>query len=140
MHDVSYQWTGQYSRGARDLAAERLVAWLADQLLQTPDFFAHSHGGTVANLATNGGAAFNRLVLMSWPVHSQWFPDFGKVNRIIDIRVKWDLVIMADRGGQVFKPPRAHRGKVEAHVNGWFDHSDTNDPAYWEKHGLPEVL
>ena len=140
MHDTSYQWTGQYSHGARDLAADRLVAWLADQGLQTPDFFAHSHGGTVAHLATTKGAEFTRLVLMSWPVHGEWFPDFGKLRRIIDIRVKWDLVIMADRGGQVFRAPRAHRSKVEAHINGWFDHSATNDPAYWQRYGLPGVL
>lgn len=140
MHDPSFQWTGQYSHGARDLAADRLVAWLADQGLQTPDFFAHSHGGTVAHLATTKGAEFDRLVLMSWPVHRAWFPDFDKLQRIIDIRVRWDLVIMADRGGQKFRAPSAHASKVETHVNGWFDHSDTNDPGYWNRYGLPGVL
>ncbi|MCP4307662.1 MAG: alpha/beta hydrolase [bacterium] len=140
MHDPSYQWTGRYSHGARDLAADRLVAWLADQGLQKPDFFAHSHGGTVAHLATKKGAEFDRVVLLSWPVHDEWFPDFNNLNRIIDIRVKWDLVIIADRGSQKFRAPRRHRDKVEAHVNGWFDHGDTNDPAYWDQYGLPAVL
>ena len=55
-------------------------------------------------------------MLMSWPVHRAWFPDFGKLQRIIDIRVRWDLVIMADRGGQKFRAPSAHASKVEAHV------------------------
>ena len=140
MHDPSFQWTGQYSPGARDLAASRLEAWIPDQGLQTPDFFAHSHGGTVANLATTKGAEFDRLVLLSWPVHDVWFPDFTKAQRIIDVRVRWDLVIMADRGGQVFRPPAQHANKVEAHINGWFDHSDTHDPGYWENYGLPAVL
>ena len=66
-----------------------------DQGLQLPDFFAHSHGGTVANLATRAGAEFQRLVLLGWPVHTQWFPDFIQVTRIIDVRVRLDLVIMA---------------------------------------------
>lgn len=140
VHNTSYQWTGQYSHGARDLAADRLVAWLANEQLQTPDFFAHSHGGTVAHLATAKGATLDRLVLMSWPVHGEWFPDFGNLQRIIDIRVKWDLVIMADRGGQVFRAPRAHANKVESHINGWFDHSVTNNPAYWQRYGLSGVL
>jgi hypothetical protein len=29
---------------------------------------------------------------------------------------------------------------VTSHVNGWFDHGDTHEPAYWERHGLPAVL
>lgn len=140
MHDPSFQWTGQYSPGARDLAADRLVDWLTDQGLETPDFFAHSHGGTVAHLATTKGAQFDRLVLMSWPVHGDSFPNFDNVQRIIDIRVRWDLVIMADRGSQVFRAPPEHAAKVEAHINGWFDHSDTNDPAYWQRYGLPAAL
>lgn len=140
MHDPSYRWTGQYSHGARDLAAQRLADWLTDQNLETPDFFAHSHGGTVAHLATNKGVDFDRLVLMSWPVHDSWFPDFDRVQRIIDIRVKWDLVIMADLGGQQFNAPAAHAHKVEPHINGWFDHGVTNDPTYWDRYGLPGVL
>jgi hypothetical protein len=102
--------------------------------------FAHSHGGTVANLATFRDLDLDRLVLLSWPVHSEWFPDFGKVQKVIDIRVHFDLVIIADRGGQSFNPPRAHRRKVTSHVNGWFDHSDTHDPGYWDRYGLPSTL
>lgn len=140
LHDPSFQWSGLYSDPARQLAAQQLTAWLADQGLQQPDFFAHSHGGTVANLATGGGAEFERLVLLSWPVHTQWFPDFNQVQRIIDIRVHFDLVIIADRGGQKFNPPAAFQAKVTSHVNGWFDHGSTHDPAYWDKHGLAAAL
>ena len=140
LHDPSFQWSGLYSDPARQLAAQQLTAWLVDQGLQLPDFFAHSHGGTVANLATRAGAEFQRLVLLSWPVHTQWFPDFIQVTRIIDVRVRLDLVIMADRGGQTFTPPTAFRGKVTSHVNGWFDHGVTHDPAYWQQHGLAAAL
>jgi hypothetical protein len=140
LHSPSFQWSGQYSDGARQLAAQQLALWIVDQNLQQPDFFAHSHGGTVANLATLRGVVFDRLVLLSWPVHAEWFPDFGNVRKIIDIRVHVDLVIIADRGGQTFRPPPAHANKVEAHVNGWFEHSDTHEPAYWERYGLPGVL
>ncbi len=140
MHDPSFRWSGLYSDGARQLAAQQLVAWIPDQNLQQPDFFAHSHGGTVANLATRAGLHFDRLVWLSWPVHEQWFPDFANVDRIIDIRVQLDLVIIADLGGQTFTPPAGQAGKVTSHVNGWFDHSLTHQPAYWDQHQLATAL
>jgi len=140
MNDPSFGWSGLYSDAARQLAADQLVAWTADQALAGPDFFAHSHGGTVANLATSRGQSFERLVLLSWPVHEQWFPDFTKMRRVLDIRVHLDLVIVADRGGQTFQPPAAHQAMVTSYVNGWFDHGATNDPAYWERYDLPAKL
>jgi hypothetical protein len=140
LHDPSFGWSGQYSDGARQLAAQQLVEWTAGFGLTGPDLFAHSHGGTVAHLATRRGLVLDRLVLLSWPVHGEWFPDFTRVRRIIDIRVRLDLVVLADRGGQTFTPPAAFRAKVEPHVNGWFDHGATNDPAYWEKYQLSSAL
>jgi hypothetical protein len=140
LHDPSFQWSGAYSDPARQLAAQQMVDWVADQNLQRPDVFAHSHGGTVANLATRRGLQLDRLVLLSWPVHDQWFPDFANVRRIIDIRVRFDLVILADLGGQTFTPPPEHAGKVSSHVNGFFEHSDTHEPDYWERNDLPDVL
>jgi hypothetical protein len=140
LHNPSFGWSGQYSDGARQLAAQQLVDWLAGLGVHTPDMFAHSHGGTVANLATRRGQQFDRMVLMSWPVHGEWFPDFTKLRIVVDIRVNLDLVILADRGGQTYVPPAAFRSKVVSHINGWFNHSDTNTPAYWEKYGLPAAI
>jgi hypothetical protein len=140
LHDPSFRWSGVYSDSGRRLAADQLRAWVADQQLQTPDFFAHSHGGTVGNLATRDGLTLDRLVLLSWPVHREWFPSFGNVQKVIDIRVRFDLVIIADRGGQTFDAPRSQRDKVESHKHGWFDHGDTHDPGYWDTHDLPDKL
>lgn len=140
LHDPSFRWTGMYSDGARQLAAQEMADWVVDQNLQRPDVFAHSHGGTVANLATRRGLQIDRLVLLAWPVHGEWFPEFANVGRIVDVRVRADLVILADRGGQTFTPPPAHAAKVTSHVNGWFDHGDPHDPGYWEEHRLPGVL
>ena len=90
----------------------------------------------MANLATRRGARFDRLFLLAWPVHDQWMPDFSRVNRIIDIRVNFDLVITLDRGGQRFP---AHP-KVEEHRNGWFDHPAPRQPPYWDQHELWAVV
>ena len=133
VHDQSFRWTGAYSHTARRADAEFLKQWVSDQGLTEPDFFAHSHGGTVAHLATRRGVRLDRLVLMGWPVHEQWFPDFSKVKRIIDVRVRLDLVVMLDLGRQRFRPDRF---TIEEHRNGWFDHSSTRDSAYWDDHGL----
>jgi hypothetical protein len=122
---------------ARRADADLLKQWIPDQGLSVPDFFAHSHGGTVAHLATRKGVQFDRLVLMAWPVHEKWFPDFTKVKRIIDVRVRLDLVVLMDGGSQRF---RSDDFDIEEHRNGWFDHSSTHEPAYWDEHGLWDVI
>jgi hypothetical protein len=111
--------------------------WIPDQGLNAPDFFAHSHGGTVAHLATKKGVQFDRLVLMGWPVHQKWYPDFSKVKRIIDVRVRMDLVVLLDGGAQRF---RSKDFNIEEHRNGWFDHSSTRESAYWDDHDLWDVI
>lgn len=133
VHNPSFSWSGGYSHGARRLGAIDLDNWLDAQQLNTPDFLAHSHGGTVAALATHRGVKFGKLVLMSWPVHTQWLPDFDNVAEIIDIRVKMDLVILADRGGQRIRP--AHT-KVKEQKEGWFNHFVTHEETYWDDNGL----
>ncbi|MEA2023049.1 MAG: hypothetical protein U9N79_02025 [Actinomycetota bacterium] len=136
-HDESFRWTGAYSDAARRADALLLKQWIDDQGLDEPDFFAHSHGGTVAHHATKRKARFNRLVLMGWPVHERWFPKFRNVQRIIDVRVRLDLVIILDRGGQRF---RTDDFDIEEHRHGWFDHTSTREPEYWDEHDLWKVL
>lgn len=137
VHDRSFTWSGAYTDVARRRAAAQLRRWIADEGLATPDLIAHSHGGTVAHLATRDGEDLGRLVLLAWPVHPEWYPDPARVGRVVDVRVRLDLVIMADRGGQ-----RMTRAPfpVESHVNGWFDHTAVRQPAYWDAHGLWTVI
>jgi len=137
VHDQSYRWNGGYTDRARREGARALKKWVADQGLSAPDFFAHSHGGTVAHLATRQGVRLDRLVLMGWPVHKRWFPDFSRVNRIIDVRVRLDLVVLLDFGRQTF---RSSQFSIEEHRHGWFDHSSTHESAYWDDHGLWGVI
>jgi hypothetical protein len=133
VHDESFTWSGAYSDAARRADALILKQWVDDQGLVVPDFFAHSHGGTVAHLATRQGVELDGLVLMGWPVHERWHPDFARVRRIVDVRVRLDLVILVDRGGQRFRTPGF---PVEEHIHGWFDHTSPRQPEYWDAHGL----
>lgn len=137
IHDRSYRWSGGYTDVARRDGARALQKWLADQGLTIPDMFAHSYGGSVAHLATRRGVRFDRLVLMAWPVSERSYPDFANVKRIIDVRVRLDLVVLMDLGGQRFL---TNQFAVEEHRHGWFDHSSTHDPEYWDEHGLWGVL
>ncbi|MEX1125301.1 MAG: hypothetical protein WEE53_06510, partial [Acidimicrobiia bacterium] len=131
LHDESFSWSGNYSDGARRVAALGLKQWIGDQGLVKPELFAHSHGGTVAHLATRQGVEFEKLILLAWPVHGEWSPDFSRVEKIYDVRVRFDLVILVDRGGQRFQ-----HAKVIEFRNGWFDHAAVHEPAYWDTNGL----
>ena len=111
-------------------------AWLAGHTIQNPYLLTHSHGGSVAMLATQNGLNTGPLVLLSCPVHSIYMPDFSRTGRVVSIRVKLDLVILADGGGQKFNDPRI----TEKILPIWFDHSATHDPAVWQKYNLPSVI
>ncbi len=133
VHDASFVWSGSYTHSGRRQAARQLKEWFDDQGLSQPDLLAHSHGGTVANLATRDGVSLERLVLLGWPVHAEWFPDPARVQRVIDVRVHLDLVILLDRGGQRI---RNAPFPVEEHRHGWFDHTSVHEVGYWDEHGL----
>ena len=143
LHDESFRWSGSYLHFRRETAALGMTAWIDREGLQHPDLMAHSHGVTVANLATRdefGGQDFRHLVMLSWPVHAEWFPIWDRVDHVFSFRVNYDLVIMADRGGQVLTPPPQHAGKVTERINGWFSHSDPHEEDYWEDHQLAALI
>jgi hypothetical protein len=132
-----FEWSGQYSDAARDIAAQELQAWVEDHTASGLDLFTHSHGGSVAMLASQRGLPIGTLVLLSCPVHpDKYVPDFSHVGRAVSIRVHLDLVILIDGGGQRFPDPR-----IEEHVLPvWFDHFATHDPEVWRQHDVPAWL
>jgi len=132
-----FEWSGGWSDAARALGAADLRQWVDDRKLAGLDLFTHSHGGSVAMLASQGGLAIGELVMLSCPVHAaEYFPDFAWVGRAVSIRVHMDLVILADGGGQKFQDPR-----IAEHVLPiWFDHFATHDPEVWRDHDVPSML
>lgn len=132
----AFSWSGIYSEAARAIAATELQGWLAGHTIQTPYLLTHSHGGSVAMLATQNGLNTGPLVLLSCPVHSTYMPDFARTGPVLSIRVKLDLVILADGGGQKFSDPRIKEKILPI----WFDHSATHDPAVWQKYNLRSVI
>jgi hypothetical protein len=132
-----FEWSGGYSDAARALAGNDLHNWVQQHNLDRLDLFTHSHGGSVAMLANQAGTTVGRMVLLSCPVHwPKYSPDFNKVGKVVSIRVHLDLVILADRGGQLFQDSRIHENVLPI----WFDHFATHDPGVWQKYDVPSML
>jgi hypothetical protein len=132
-----FSWSGGYSDAARAAGGLSLRQWVIDHGLDGLDVFAHSHGGSVAMLATQGGGGLGiaKLVLLSCPVHiPKYLPNNAKVGSIVSVHVHTDLVILADGGGQKFNLPQ-----IDEHVLPvWFDHFATHDPSVWEDYNVAQ--
>lgn len=132
-----FEWSGGYSDAARALGASDLVSWTNAGGHQGLDLFTHSHGGSVAMLASQAGLSVGKLVILSCPAHPQkYMPDFNRVSQVVSIRVHLDIVILADGGGQRFQHPDIRENSLPL----WFDHSATHRPSVWNKYGVPAML
>jgi pimeloyl-ACP methyl ester carboxylesterase len=132
-----FEWTGGYSDADRAMAADDLKNWLTAHNIQKPYLITHSHGGSVAMLASQNGLDIGPLVLLSCPVHfPKYMPDFNRVGKIVSIHVKFDWVIFLDGGGQRFNHPKIK----EIVLPIWFDHSATHDPDVWRANKLPDKI
>ena len=129
-----FRWTGGYSDGARNQGALDLKAWVDARSESGLDLMGHSHGANVLLQATKFGMTAGKLILLSCPVHvNKYFPDFTKVTKpVVSVRVKLDLVILADFGGQKFRHPDIK----EIVLPIWFDHGATHDGANWLTHNI----
>jgi len=83
-----FEWFGGYSDAARNLGGADLADWLAAKSAQGADLFAHSHGGSVAMLASHDARlTINELVLLACPVHvPKYLPNFSRVSKVVSIR------------------------------------------------------
>ncbi|QDE30336.1 HEAT repeat domain-containing protein [Shewanella polaris] len=132
-----FQWSGGWNDYARSQAAKELEVWINQHNMQNSDVFAHSHGCNVALLATQS-QKLKKLILMSCPVHWKLYqPNFNNVDEVISIRVKFDFVIMADRGGQKFRDPRI----TETILPLWFTaHDASRTSKTWSKRKLDSLI
>ncbi len=133
-----FRWSGGYSDAARSDGADELVQWVTTHQEQGLDLMGHSHGANVILLATRRGLTCGKAILLSCPVHvAKYFPDFTKVQTPVwSVRVKHDLVILADGGAQKFNDPKI----TEIVLPIWFDHFATHDPSVWTKYGIAQQV
>ena len=132
-----YRWSGGYSDGARALAADQLVPWITTRNENGISLITHSYGGNVAMLGTWRGITYDRLILLSCPVHpAKYSVNFAAVGRVVSIRVRFDLVLLADGSGSRFTDARYNENVLGL----WFNHSKTHDPATWVRFNIPGML
>jgi hypothetical protein len=132
-----FDWSGTWSDPARQAAAPELIQWLSRHGHVRPRLYTHSHGGSVAMIATTQGLQLEKLVLLSCPAHpADYLPNFGNVQDVISIRVHADLVIFIDGGDQKFNVP----GITEHVLSVWFNHSATHEPGVWQAENVPGML
>lgn len=133
-----FDWSGGYSDAARLLGATQLTAWLNQRgLANGISLMTHSHGGSVAMLASCQTVVMNRLVLLSCPVHPAAYQvNFASVSRVVSIRVKLDLVLLLDGSGSRFSDPRYNEHVLPI----WFDHTAPHDSSVWTQYNVPAML
>jgi hypothetical protein len=132
-----FEWSGRYDDDARAAGGVKLSNWTHNHGLDGLEIFAHSHGGSVAMLATHNGTNMGKLVLLSCPVHEdKYMPDFSRAPDVVSIRVHADLVILADGGRQRFRDNRIRENVLPC----WFNHSLTHDPQTWIDLNVPSLL
>lgn len=132
-----FDWSGGYSDAARSLAGQQLTDWIDQRNMAGIRLMAHSHGGNVSMLATHATGNVGKLVLLSCPAHEQkYLPNFAATPDVVSVRVKMDLVILADRGGQRFSVPGIRENVLPV----WFDHSAPHDPDIWQKYNIQSML
>ena len=87
-------------------------------------------------LASKLGLNMNKLVLLSCPVHARYAPDFDHVSKVVSVRTRLDLVILADRGGQRFHDKRISENVLPL----WFSHKATREVSVWKRYGIASML
>lgn len=129
-----FSWSGLYNDWARDLGARDLLDWASG--VELDRVFAYSHGGSVAMLASGFGLGMRKLVLLSCPVHRRYAPDFQSIGKVVSVRTRLDLVILADRGGQRFRDGRIQENTLPV----WFSHKATRKIAVWQRYNIGGML
>lgn len=94
---------GHIAKKARTIGGVRFKHWVhSENRLQT--VFAHSYGGEIVARAVNSGASIEEVVLLSAPMNHHHEAMVNLVDRVIDVRLKYDIVLLAARSKQKLSP------------------------------------
>jgi hypothetical protein len=132
--DDPFGWSGQWSHDARVRAARELIAWTNQHQEDCLNIVAHSHGSNVGFLASEQ-VKFGRMIMLSTPAHPHRYEPVN-YESLFSLRVRLDLVVLADGGGNKFPD----WDNLREEYFGWFNHSATHDETRWEKKGVKGIL
>jgi pimeloyl-ACP methyl ester carboxylesterase len=146
-----FKWSGQYAVrrkvlpvGPVDwdrLQAGGLLAWWAERrLAKPPHLIGHSYGASISLSTTQLEKPINGIVALSPAVHDTCLPNPLYYAGILHVRMKLDLVLMADLSGRNLP---GHLPRVTARRlprAGWLGHTATHDPEVWRANALDEFV
>ncbi|MDO6693558.1 hypothetical protein Q4574_09700 [Aliiglaciecola sp. 3_MG-2023] len=133
-----FRWEGGYTDYAREVASMNLNDWINARNLSGLDIIAHSHGCNVVMDALKNGTNIRNIIFLNCPVHWQKYSlhplKFKDVN---SIRIKFDFVILADRGKQRFPKNTV----TETILPFWFtSHSAATKLKVWKSQNLDRFI
>ncbi len=131
-----FSWSGAFSEEQRILGGRRFHRWATaaggGHGLHT--VFGFSYGSELVARAVNDGALIDEVVLLSAPVHAPHRLMLDMVRRVVDIRLRFDIVLAIARAAQRL-PGAANVHEVIIDRPFW-SHSVTHDPKIWRELGL----
>jgi pimeloyl-ACP methyl ester carboxylesterase len=133
-------WSDPKTDWERQQAADSLAWWAQRRLGPHPDLIGHSYGGSLAMMATQAEKSVRGLVLLSPAVHRTCLPDPAYYERILHVRMKLDLVLLADfsRPGLLRSLPNVVDRRLKR--RGLVGHAGTHDPRVWRETGLTDYV
>ena len=132
-----FSWSGGYFKKSRSKAAQRLARWAQDVAGNRMDSaFAHSYGGAIALMSTASGAKYDRLVLLSVPVHNDYDIEWRHIGQPQSVRLSFDIVLAAAGARQRFG---ANDDELVLPLYPW-SHGATHDPQLWADRSIASTL
>ena len=133
-------WTDPKTDWERQQAADSLAWWAQRRLSPHPDLIGHSYGGSLSMMATQAEKSVRGLLLLSPAVHRTCLPDPSYYERILHVRMKLDLVLLADfsRPGLLRSLPNVVERRLKR--RGLIGHAATHDPRVWRESGLTDYV
>jgi hypothetical protein len=123
-----FSWGGGYSSRARANSAARLINWVGGGTMRT--ILAHSYGCQVVALAQRERVVCGELVMLSAPVTVPLLEQLGRFDQVVDIRVKWDPILML-AGKRQRLPSEIPALRIE--LEGYLSHSSSHSSTVWRK-------
>jgi len=144
-----FKWSGYFSfrvlpRSEKDWnqqqAADSLAWWAHRRLRPDPDLIGHSYGGSLSMMATQSEKRVRGMVLLSPAVHRTCLPDPANYERILHVRMKLDLVLLADESKPALLRSLPNVTERRLPRRGLTGHSTTHDPQVWRQSGLSDYV
>lgn len=131
-----FSWSGAYSEEQRATGGVRFARWAAatDGSAGLGTVFAHSYGAEIVARAVNAGSQIDEVVFLSAPISSHHRRMLGAVRRVVDVRLRFDVALLAARACQHLQDaPNVTKYVLRPH---FWRHGATHQRAVWKNEDI----